>query len=263
MSAPWTRFAALGDSFTEGMADETRGDGRHRGWADRVAEQLARDAAPEPFWYANLAVRGRLLPQVVTDQVPQAIDLRPNLVSLGAGVNDALRPRFDLNGVATTLERGTRDLRRAGIDVLLFAFGDPGRRSRAMAPIRGRVRALNSATRAIARHYGCMVVDFWGVAAFDEDRLWDEDRLHLAPPGHELAARAALDALGRPDPAWHTPEPVPGGSGAGPLGHARWVARHAGPWVGRRLRGQSSGDLVRAKDPQWRVIEVDGPQTTG
>ena len=34
-------YVALGDSFTEGLEDELRADGRHRGWADRVAQQLA------------------------------------------------------------------------------------------------------------------------------------------------------------------------------------------------------------------------------
>ena len=34
-------FLALGDSFTEGL-DDWRADGTPRGWADRVAEQLAR-----------------------------------------------------------------------------------------------------------------------------------------------------------------------------------------------------------------------------
>lgn len=35
----WSRFVAVGDSFTEGLEDPGT-DGRHRGWADRLAEQL-------------------------------------------------------------------------------------------------------------------------------------------------------------------------------------------------------------------------------
>ena len=78
----WCRYVAVGDSFTEGLCDEdpTR-PGRHLGWADRLAAQLAvvhetsgfapaaRPAsvgAPEPranpdpvFRYANLAIRLR------------------------------------------------------------------------------------------------------------------------------------------------------------------------------------------------------------
>ncbi|SDK16031.1 hypothetical protein SAMN05216282_103147 [Cryobacterium psychrotolerans] len=38
---PWSRYVALGDSFTEGIGDpEPASPGGHRGWADRVAEVL-------------------------------------------------------------------------------------------------------------------------------------------------------------------------------------------------------------------------------
>ena len=43
----WRRFVALGDSFTEGLMDEIRHDGRHLGWADRVAQSLADRARAE------------------------------------------------------------------------------------------------------------------------------------------------------------------------------------------------------------------------
>lgn len=255
--ARWTSFVALGDSFTEGLMDDLRADGRHAGWADRVAAELAVASAPEPFRYANLAVRGRLLADVVDEQVPTALQLGPDLVSLGAGVNDALRPSFDVDRLATALENGTQALRRQGADVVLFAFGDPGRRSRVMGRIRGRIRTLNTAVHAIAQQYGCMVVDFWGVAIYDDDRLWDADRLHLSPAGHALAARTVLSTLGRGTNSWRTPPAAE--APMGPLSrlgsHAAWVREHAGPWAVRRLRGESSGDEVTPKDPQWRVIE--------
>ena len=39
---PWSRYVAIGDSFTEGIGDpEPRSPGGHRGWADRVAEVLS------------------------------------------------------------------------------------------------------------------------------------------------------------------------------------------------------------------------------
>ena len=74
----WKSFVAIGDSFTEGL-DDWRPDGTPRGWADRVAERLAEDE-PE-LRYANLAVRGKLLDQIVTDQVPVAERLRPDLIA--------------------------------------------------------------------------------------------------------------------------------------------------------------------------------------
>ncbi len=245
----WSRFVALGDSFTEGLMDDVGSDGRHRGWADRTAEALA-EVNPD-LRYANLAVRGRLMAQVIDEQVPAAIALQPDLVSLAAGVNDALRRSYDLDASMTALENGVRALRGSGADVLLFAFGDPSRRSAVMSSVRERIARANAATRAIADHYNCMVVDFWGRAAFDDDVFWDADRLHLSPAGHALASGAALEALGVGDDRWRTPRP-PSATPRLPMravGHARWVKDHFGPWLVRRAQGRSSGDDITPKRP--------------
>ena len=82
-------FVAIGDSFTEGLNDPAPGGG-FRGWADLVAGALAAQR-PGLFRYANLAIRGKLLGQVVAEQVPRAVELAPDLVSLAAGGNDILR----------------------------------------------------------------------------------------------------------------------------------------------------------------------------
>ena len=66
----YQRFIVCGDSYSEGMTDEII-DGQYRGWADRVADEMAK-AHPD-FTYVNLAVRGKLLGQVVQDQVPVAL----------------------------------------------------------------------------------------------------------------------------------------------------------------------------------------------
>lgn len=253
----WRRFIALGDSFTEGLTDVIGPDGRYVGWADRFAATLAeREPGVE---YANLAVRGKLLPQVVAEQVPRACDMAPDLVSLAAGVNDVLRRSWDLHHAATLLESAVRDLRAGGADVMLFAFGDPSRRSRVMGTVAGRIRSANAATHAIASRYDCYVVDFWGCAVFDDDAYWDADRLHLSPAGHRLAARAALATVGLGSDAWRTPGPPPPPPSRARVGagHARWAASHLAPWVGRRLRGRSSGDGLSPKRPDWGPAPAD------
>src|SRR5579875_3047207 len=89
-------FVAVGDSFTEGLNDAAPGGG-FRGWADRLAGMLA--AEHPGLRYANLAVRGKLLRQIVDEQVPAAISLLADrvpgstaLVSMAGGGNDILRP---------------------------------------------------------------------------------------------------------------------------------------------------------------------------
>jgi hypothetical protein len=38
---------------------------------------------------------------------------------------------------------------------------------------------------------------------------------------------------------------------------ARWVRHHLGPWIGRRLRGVSSGDGLTCKRPELLEFEVE------
>jgi lysophospholipase L1-like esterase len=86
---PWSRYVAIGDSFTEGIGDpEPRSPGGHRGWADRVAEVLS--GQTEDFAYANLAIRGRLLQQILDEQIEPALALHPDLITVSMGGNDEL-----------------------------------------------------------------------------------------------------------------------------------------------------------------------------
>src|SRR3954449_10094968 len=53
-SRPWSRYVAIGDSFTAGVGDpEPLSPGGMRGWADRIAEELGEGRGE--FGYANLA----------------------------------------------------------------------------------------------------------------------------------------------------------------------------------------------------------------
>ena len=259
----WKRYVAIGDSFTEGLMDEARDDGRHRGWADRLAQKLADHAAVEglaSISYANVAIRGRLLADVMSQQVPVAEALKPDLVSLAAGVNDCLRREFPVAEIATDLEVGVRRLTEGGAHVLLFAYGDPSRRSRVLGRIKERIVVLNAITEDVAQRYGCDVVRYWDAAVMDDDRLWDADRLHLSPRGHALAAESAWEALGLGSAQWRTP--LAPGPHRGPIDRAgsdlAWLKAHALPWIGRRLRGRSSGDSVTPKNPQWVTVTASG-----
>lgn len=127
----WRSFVAVGDSFTEGM-DDAYPDGTYRGWADLVAIRLAAEAGPD-FRYANLAIRGRLFPNVVAEQVPAALAMKPNLISFAAGGNDVLRRTFDPDALAARFDAVVGRLRSGGGDVVLFRFADvmarlPGQR---------------------------------------------------------------------------------------------------------------------------------------
>lgn len=245
----WNRYVALGDSFTEGIGDP-RPHGRERGWADRVAETLAHDSAD--FEYANLAIRGRRLAGIVEEQVPQAVALRPDLISFAGGVNDALRRNWDLTAMAEILDNGLALLAGTGAEVVIVTYGRPSHRSRVMGAVEGRLAAYRDVTYELAGRYGCRVVDFWDYSVFDDPRFWSEDRLHLNPVGHQRVALAVLEALGRPSPQlWW--QPLPAVRSTSPAQRVardvNWAGRHLAPWIGRRITGRSSGDGVEPKRP--------------
>jgi len=248
----WRNFVALGDSFTEGM-DDPYEDGRgYRGWADLVAGRLAGDASGGDFGYANLAVRGRLLPRVVEEQVPAALAMKPDLISFAAGGNDALRRGFDPDALLQRFDDTIRDLRATGADVVLFRWADISTRLPGGRVIGPRVRMMNDAVTATAERHGALVVDLWGDPAFANTRMWSVDRLHLSPSGHRRVAAHVLTALGvAAEESWLAAVPPPERLSwmTQRTADARWVTQHLAPWVKRRLTGRSSGDLVEPKRP--------------
>lgn len=246
---PWSRFVAVGDSFTEGLGDpEPSAPSGLRGWADRVAETLA--AYSPDFAYANLAVRGKLIDQVSTEQIDNALELKPDLISFSAGGNDVIRPKSDPDTVSTKIERAVARLATSGATIILFTAVDVGF-SPVFRSIRGKVAIYNENLRAIAKKYDCIVVDQWATPELKDKRYWSEDRLHLNSLGHHIVAVTTLDALGVPhDLSPLTPPPYTHQGWR----HARkedvvWAKKHLVPWVIRRLKRQSSGDFIDPKRP--------------
>jgi lysophospholipase L1-like esterase len=249
----WRSFVAVGDSFTEGM-DDPYPDGRtYRGWADLVAHHLARLARPDDFRYANLAIRGRLFNNVVDEQVPLAIAMKPDLVSFAAGGNDVLRRNFDPHALAERYDRTIERIRSTGADVLIFRFADVTRRLPGARWVRPRVDVLNQAVEDTAKRHDARLVDLWADEEFANTRLWSVDRLHLSPIGHRRVAGHVLRRLGiQPHEDWMLSAPPPDVLPwlSRKAADARWVRLYLAPWVKRRLTGRSSGDTVTAKRPE-------------
>ncbi|WP_402468182.1 SGNH/GDSL hydrolase family protein [Isoptericola aurantiacus] len=261
----WSRYVAIGDSFSEGLwdpypyADGTRAPAGtqttavQRGWADRLADALAERRGDAGLEYANLAIRGKKLRQIIAEQVPAALAMQPDLVSLIGGGNDILRPQADVHGLSADLERAVAEIRATGADVLMSTgFRTAG----ALSLTQGRVGVYNANIWSIARRHGAFVLDTWGLRGLHDWRLWSDDRIHLTDEGHRRIAQAALQALGQePDDAeFDTPleaAPVPPFRDRA-RADAQWARVHVVPWVQRRLRGTSSGDGLTPKWPDTR-----------
>jgi lysophospholipase L1-like esterase len=246
---PWSRYVAIGDSFTEGIGDPEPGSpGGHRGWADRVAEVLSQKT--DDFAYANLAVRGRLIQQIVDEQIEPAIALRPDLITISAGGNDVIRPGTDPDVIAAKFDSAVARLSVDHATIVVFTGVDVGF-SNVFRSIRGKVAIYNENIRAIAERYDCIVADQWALTEIQDQRMWAPDRLHLAPLGHHTVARMVLAALNVDNDLQPLePEPLPSRSWRQARSEdLSWARDYLVPWVLRRIRHQSSGDNVLAKRP--------------
>lgn len=253
----YTRYVALGDSQTEGLNDGDELTG-YRGWADRLAEQLA--VVNPDLRYANLAVRGRLAGQVRAGQLAPALALHPDLATVVAGMNDLIRPRFDAAAVAGHLEEMFAALTSAGAHVATLTFPNIARIMPIARPLLPRVLELNARIRAAATRHGVTVMDSFPHPITTDPRIWSRDRLHANSLGHARIAASMAQALGLPgsDDSWTRPLPPVPVRPVWRTGYTelRWLTGFVGPWVWRRVRGRSSGDGRMAKLPALGPVVV-------
>ena len=250
----YTRFIALGDSMTEGMSDEII-DGNYRGWADRVADVLAKD---EPnFTYMNLAIRGKLLKQVVEDQIPTAlkyIEGKQTLVSFHAGANDVLRPNYKPEVSLPEYEKGVKQLTDSGATVIVFTVVDKVEGKGKTATLwHQRFSAFNENVRMVAGRYPTILFEGKKAEFLNDRRFLAFDRLHMNSEGHRRLANAVLEGLGYEfDKNWK--DPLPDAKEKGKVVkfflNLAWIGIFFIPWAWRRIRGRSSGDGRSAKYPQ-------------
>jgi lysophospholipase L1-like esterase len=238
---PYSSLVAVGDSFTEGMSDRLP-DGSYRGWADLLASRMA--ARSPGFRYANLAVRGKLIGQIVDEQVDVAAAMGADVITLVGGLNDTLRPKCDMGRVRGLLEEAVERLAPACKQLVLMR--SPGRQGPVLERFRPRMEELFACIDDLAARHSALVVDLFGAPSLSDPRMWDVDRLHLTAEGHRRVAEAVWQALGHPaeDAEWHAPmaaSPPPAWV-ARQMAHARFARQYLLPWIGRRLTGRSSGD---------------------
>lgn len=236
------------------MTDEVV-NGQYRGWADRVADEMAKHS--DNFTYANLAIRGKLVGQVVDDQVPEALKFvtgKDTLVSFHAGANDALRPGYDAAATIAKYQSAVREIAKSGATLLLFTvLEDTGNKGKGSEVWKKRFSEFNKAIWEVGREVGAIISDANDLDFFKDARFLAFDRLHLNVEGHWRVSQGVLEILGYPfDSAWRIPLP--------PAKPTPWIKRRitgvlwffifALPWIIRRIQGKSSGDGRTAKYPQ-------------
>ena len=246
------------------MCDE-RKYGQYRGWADRVADIMAKHHLD--FTYANLAVRGKLVNQVLDEQIAPAIAQvtgPQTLLSFHAGANDVIRFGYKSNIVLPLYADAVRRLAASGATIILFTVLEKtGNTGRAATVWEQRFSEFNQNVRAVGQEVGAIIADANEEIAFSDRRFLAFDRLHLNVVGHERVAQAILELIDLPfDERWRDPlPPVKQKHGLFRAGITLlWFITFALPWMGRRIRGKSSGDGRRCKYPiaiHWPLTYLD------
>jgi lysophospholipase L1-like esterase len=189
-SAPEVRMVLLGDSTVTGPGLESRDDL----WCRQVARRLANDVR---IRLVSLAAGGSRVRDVLVTQVPEAQALRPDVVVVSVGANDAMH--------GTRLRRFEADLDalvdafgEAGTDVVLAGIGDLGNIPRLVHPLKAlatrRSRQFDRAhARVAARHDHVVKVPVADLTdeQFRARDVFCPDLFHPNCAGHTVWAEAA------------------------------------------------------------------------
>jgi hypothetical protein len=126
-----------------------------------MAEQLG--ARYSDFRYANLAVRGSTLDQIVADQLPVAERLRPDLISFFPDGNDLVALTCDIDDLARRFDDALGRIAATGATFVTFTGFDPHRMPQPVRWLRRRVACFNELIPRQRRTARSLVVDLWGM----------------------------------------------------------------------------------------------------
>lgn len=180
-------YVAIGDSFTAGT-----GCLPGEAWPDRLAARLRR--RHRRLSLRNLAEHGATSGAVL-DQLPEALQLEPDLVTVVCGPNDVLRStRPDHDGYGRRLGEIFERLRDANPDVRIATSTSPDRWDflelgpRTRDRVEGGIARLNQVTRDVASRHGAACLDVAAHPGLHDPENFAADGLHPSPLGHARAA---------------------------------------------------------------------------
>lgn len=251
----FSRYVAIGDSQTEGLWDHGP-DGALIGFADRLAAQL--DALRPGLAYANLAVRGRRIADVLHDQLPLALSMGPDLITICVGMNDVVRPGRGFGAALADLETSYAKLAESGATVVTTKFPDVAAIIPVGRLVADRVHRINGVIESAARRYDFGLVDLFGAPSMREPDTWAADRVHGSAKGHRLFAAAAAEALGLPgsDHSWAAADPHarPPSLRTRAASQVSWTRNMLVPHLWGHLRGVSSGEGRDPRRPEFAPV---------
>ncbi|MFN2626035.1 MAG: GDSL-type esterase/lipase family protein [Mycobacteriales bacterium] len=188
------RYVAIGASDTVGVGAS---DPRAGSWPARLAARL-----PVGTDYVNLGVSGSLASQAAREQLPAAVGLRPQLVTVWLAVND-LNASVAATDYAVALRSVVEPL-MSRTDARVFVGSVPDLRTvpayagTDLAALLARIAAYNTAITALASTFGgqVTVVDlFTGSGPLVSTMTVSADGFHPSDAGYALIADRFATAI--------------------------------------------------------------------
>lgn len=246
-------YVALGDSLTEGLGDFDFEVSRFGcGWADRLSELMARTAheAGESFKYANLALRGSSMMQILTAQLEDALKLNPDVVTIMAGANDFMRSKKTHPELRALLRGAIERLHNQGCHVVVANTVNPVHLN-LFKPLAYKAKAMSALIDSVAAEYEVPVLDVFAIKEFKHLEMWCDDLVHFSGHGHIKIANKAAALLGI-DHGFDELEISQMQAPERSLREfGRWLVEDAIPFLIRRVRRTSSGDGLEPKHHKY------------
>lgn len=246
-------YVALGDSLTEGLGDFDFEISRFGcGWADRLAELMARQAkeAGESFKFANLALRGSSMLQILTSQLEDALKLNPDVVTIMAGANDFMRPKSTHPHLKALMRGAIERLHNQGCHVVIANTVNPVHLA-IFRPMSHKAKAMSELIEDVAAEYGVPVLNVFEIKEFKHIQLWCEDLVHFSGYGHIKIANKAARLLNIDHGFDELSLEEMQGPELGFKAKGRWIVRDVVPYLVRRVKRTSSGDGLEPKHDDY------------
>jgi len=190
---PALNFAVIGDSAAHGVGD-LESNGLEKGWAGYLSRNFL-----DHYRYENFSRPGAKSIEVLDVQLPQALEIEPDICAVIVGGNDLLRNGFDPHLLYQNLRQTCRALALAGSEILMVELHDPNQLLRLpkllKRVLRRRVNAVNQVYQKIETEFECVLIRTREIPDVHDLVNWHVDRMHPGPRGHQLLAREMATQL--------------------------------------------------------------------
>ncbi len=195
-----------GDSITDGNRGRNE-DPNHimgHGYAFSIASRIGADFPEAGHRFFNRGISGNTVTDLAGRWQKDTLDLKPNLLSILVGINDAhaVVSRRSNAADSSSFEKTYRDLLDQALQQdpnMLLVLGLPfvypvGDRKQQWANWEEQTKMRSDIVRTLAKERNALLVDY--PAVFDKAikrapaEYWIWDGIHPTVPGHELMARA-------------------------------------------------------------------------